>query len=82
MTLDNFETFVNQFLSNRPFQVFVVELHGGIRYEVDHPTALSYRDGRAAFLLPGGGPVVFDHDSVNQMYLGTASDLAAATANP
>ena len=49
------------------------------RYEIDHPRAIINRNGMAVFLAPGGGPVVFDHDSVNQIYLSQASELAPGT---
>ena len=82
MTADVFEDTVRTLSQARPFQVFVVELHGGTRYEIDHPGALAYRKGMAVFLRPGGGPVVFDFTSVNQVHLGTAADVAGATAAP
>lgn len=41
-----------------------VEIHGGERFEVDHPGALIARDGVAVFLAPAGVPYWFDHDSV------------------
>jgi hypothetical protein len=47
--------------------VFTVELNGGQRFEVDHPGALVVRDGVAVFLAPGGIPIWFDHESVNQI---------------
>jgi hypothetical protein len=51
----------------QPFRVFTVELQGGRRFEVDHPGALVVRDGVAVFLAPGGAPIWFDHESVNQI---------------
>lgn len=79
MSAENFETIINEFLTAQPFRVLVIELHGGTRYEIDHPKALLVRGSAAIFWRPGGGPVMFDHDSVNQIYLGTASELAAGT---
>jgi hypothetical protein len=38
----------------------------------DHPSAIVIRDGVAVFLAPGGVPVWFDHDSVNQ-FIGAAA---------
>jgi hypothetical protein len=49
------------------FTVFTVELNGGRRFAVDHPSALVVRDGVAVFLAPGGIPIWFDHESLNQI---------------
>lgn len=64
MTEDNFDGVLDGLRSLQPFRVFTVELHGGRRFEVDHPTALVVRDGVAVFLAPGGVPIWFDHESV------------------
>ena len=66
MTADNFDQVLKGLQRVQPFQVFTVELHGGRRFEVDHPEAIIIRDGVAVFLAPGGVPVWFDHESVNQ----------------
>lgn len=67
MTSENFDTVLTALRERTPFQVFTVELNGGQRFEVDHPKALVIRDGVAVFLAPGGVPIWFDHDSVNQI---------------
>jgi hypothetical protein len=67
MTSDNFASALEGLRRRQPFRVFTVELHGGRRFEVDHPEALDVRDGEAVFLAPGGVPIWFDHDSVNQI---------------
>lgn len=67
MTADNFMTTMEALRQLKPFRMFTVELHGGRRFEVDHPGALVVRDGVAVFLAPGGVPVWFDHESVNQI---------------
>ena len=67
MTADNFNTTLEALRQLQPFRVFTVELHGARRFEVDHPGALIVRDGVAVFLAPGGVPVWFDHESVNQI---------------
>ncbi len=77
MTADNFDDAINSLADARPFRVFVIELHGGTRYEIDHPRAVINKNGVAVFLRPGGGFVYFDHDSVNQVFLSTASEIAA-----
>ncbi len=55
--------------------MFTVELHGGRHFEVDHPLALVARDSVAVFLAPGGVPIWFDHDSVNEIIGAPASEL-------
>jgi hypothetical protein len=67
MTAKNFDNFLNTLAERTPFQVFRVDLNGGRRFEVDHPRALVVRDGVAVFLAPGGYPIWFDHESVNQI---------------
>ena len=66
MTADNFTNVLDSLRRRQPFRVFTVELHGGERFEVDHSGALVVRDGVAVFLAPGGVPIWFDHESVNQ----------------
>ena len=67
MTAENFENVLAGFMQLQPFRVFTVELHGGRRFEVDHARALIVRDGVAVYLAPGGVPIWFDHESVNQI---------------
>ena len=74
MTAENFDRVLQGLTQRTPFQVFTIELHGGQRVEIDHPRAIVIRDGVAVFLGPGGVPVWFDHDSVNQ--------IIGALANP
>ncbi len=73
MTAENFERVLNALADRKPFQVFTVELHGGQRFEVDHARAMVVRDGVAVFIAPGGVPIWFDHDSVNQVVGAAAS---------
>jgi hypothetical protein len=73
MTEDHFMAVLEGLQQHRPFQVFTVELNGGQRIEVDHPGAFVARDGVAVFLAPGGVPIWFDHDSVNQIIAAPAS---------
>jgi hypothetical protein len=67
MTSDNFANVLEGLKQRQPFHVFTVELLGGRRFEVDHPGALVVRDGVAVFLAPGGVPIWFGHESVNQI---------------
>ena len=67
MTADNFDRALTAVRDRQPFQVFTVELNGGRQFEVDSPMALVVRDGVAVFVAPGGVPILFDHDSVNQI---------------
>jgi hypothetical protein len=73
MTAENFENTLQGLRRIQPFKVFTVELQGGQRFEVDHPGAMVIRDGVAVFLAPGGIPIWFDHDSVNQI-IGAPAD--------
>jgi hypothetical protein len=67
MTAENFTRVLEGLRQSQPFRVFTVELHGGRRFEVDHPGTLVTRDGVAVFLAPDGVPIWFDHQSVNQI---------------
>jgi hypothetical protein len=67
MTAENFDRVLEGLKQSQPFRVFTVELHGGRQFEVDHPSALVVRDGVAVFIAPGGVPIWFDHDRVNQI---------------
>jgi hypothetical protein len=75
MTAENFEQVLAGLRQVQPFRVFTVELHGGRRFEVDHPGALVVRDGVAVFIAPGGIPIWFDHESVTQ-FVGASADTA------
>jgi len=67
MQLEHFEQLLQHHLERRPFHVFVLDLQGGKRYEVDHPHSVALKDGVAVFIAPGGVPVWFDHESVTQI---------------
>ena len=67
MTAENFEHILRELGERKPYRVFTVKLNGGRRFEVDHPGAMVVRDGVAVFLAPGGLPIWFDHESVNQI---------------
>jgi hypothetical protein len=67
MTAESFDQVLEGLRLVHPFRVFTVELNGGHRFEVDHAGALVVRDGVAVFLTPGGIPIWFDHESVNQI---------------
>ena len=73
MTADNFNEAMRVFTGRKPYQVFTIELNGGDRFEVDYPGALSWRDGVAVFLAPGGTPVFFDHESINKIIAAPAN---------
>ena len=66
MTPDNFEQTLQAFRDRSPFRPFTVALVHCDKFEVDHPGALVVRDGVAVFIGPGGVPVLFDHEGVNQ----------------
>ena len=67
MTAEHFEETLDVLMAIRPFKPFTVELNTGQRLEVDHPRAVSSRGGYAVFITPGGVPIFFDHESVNQI---------------
>jgi hypothetical protein len=73
MTAENFDQVLNELMERRPFQIFTVELHGGRRFEIDHPRATVVRDGVALFIAPGRKFVWFDHDNVNQIIAAPAN---------
>src|SRR5207253_11423777 len=73
MTSENFDQILRTLIERAPFQIFTVELNGGKRFEVDHPRAMVVRDGVAVFLAPGGVPIWFGHESVNQIIGAPAS---------
>jgi len=77
MTREVFEDTVTQLLTHRPFQVFTVELQNGRVHEIDHPLAMSYRNGVAVFIAPAHVPIIFDHDNVVRIIA-----APAAAANP
>ena len=66
MTADNFERTLATFRAQSPFRPFTVALVNGDRFEVDHRDAFVSRDGVAIYVAPGGFPVIFDHEGVNQ----------------
>lgn len=75
MTADHFDQVLEGLKRLKPFRIFTIELHGGQRFEVDHPGALVIRDGVAVFLAPGGVPIWFDHESVSQI-IGAPADTS------
>ncbi len=76
MTAENFENTLTTFRERAPFRPFTVVLISGKQFEVDHPGAMVHRDGVAIFVGPGGIPVVFDHEGVEQF----VGDLAERPA--
>jgi hypothetical protein len=77
MTEQHFEQTFEELLTRKPFRPFTIELHGGRRFEIDHPGATALRAGVAVFVSPGGAPIYFDHDSVNQIFDVPANDAPA-----
>ncbi len=77
MTADNFEHTLAAFRERTPFRPFTVALQSGKQFEVDHPGAMVRREGVAIFVGPGGVPVVFDHEGVEQF----VGDLAERPAS-
>lgn len=75
VTAEDFASVLDGLRQLQPFHVFTVELHGGRRFEVDQPGAMVVRDGVAVFLAPGGLPIWFDHESVNEIIGAPASEI-------
>ncbi len=75
MTEEHFRAVLTQLWQQQPWRPFTIELHGGRRYEIDSPQALSEREGTAVFLAPGGVPIIFDHESVVQFYAVPLADV-------
>ena len=73
MNGEQFESLVLSLLELKPFRLFTIELNGGKRFEIDHPRALSLRDGTAEFMTPGGMPIWFDHNQVSHIFPDTAN---------
>jgi hypothetical protein len=67
MQADHFNNTLVAFKRRTPFRPFTVALVNGDRFEVDYPDALVVRDGVAIYIKPGGVPVIFDHEGVNQV---------------
>lgn len=68
MTIENFDRSLRAFQRRAPFRPFTVELVSGHRFQVDHPEALVSRDGVAVYVAQGGFPMLFDHESVSQLF--------------
>ena len=73
MTAEHFDQIMAEWRDAKPYQIFTIELNGGRRFEIDHPTALIVREGVAVFLAPGGVPILFDHESINQVIIASAN---------
>ena len=67
MTVEHFQATLSTLMERRPFRPFTIELNTGQRYEVDDPHSTAFQDGAGILLAPGGVPVFFDHESVNQI---------------
>ena len=67
MDRDVFTGTIQAFRRRTPFRPFTVVTVSGARQEVDHQDAIVVRDGVAIFAAPGGIPVIFDHESVDQV---------------
>jgi hypothetical protein len=67
MISETFERSLRAFARRTPFTPFVVELVSGDRITVDHPEALVFRGGLAAYIAPDGTPSLFDHESVSRL---------------
>ena len=78
MDRDVFTGTIQAFKRRKPFRPFTVVTMSGERQEVDHQDAIVVRDGMAMFAAPGGIPVIFDHESVDQVI----GDLSGRSVEP
>lgn len=67
MDRDVFTGTIQAFKRRNPFRPFTVVTISGARQEVDFADAIVVRDGVAIFAAPGGIPIIFDHESVDQV---------------
>jgi hypothetical protein len=67
MTADNFGDALEALMSRQPFKPFTIELQTGKRFEIDHPRATVWREGKAVFVAPGGVLIFFDNENVTQI---------------
>ena len=67
MKMDEFDLTVETLKGVRPYRPFTIVLMNGDRYEIDHPGAISIREGFAIYIAPGKVPIYFNHDGVNQI---------------
>jgi hypothetical protein len=67
MTVQHFQETLEALMSRQPFKAFTIELNTGQRFEIDDPLVAAFSEGAGVFLAPGGIPVFFDHESVNQI---------------
>jgi hypothetical protein len=67
MDRNTFDSTLRVIQQRRPYQPFTIALVNGHRIEIDHPDAIVFRDGVAAFVGPGGVPVLFDHEGVSEV---------------
>ena len=81
MNVENFESLLETLMSRKPFRVFTIELHNGNRFEIDHPRATVWREGKAIFISPGGVPIYFDNEGVVQIIDVPANEAPPANAN-
>lgn len=64
MDRESFDSAIMTYINRRPYQPFTVELVNGRQMQIDHPNAISMREGMALFLTPGRIPHFFDHEGV------------------
>ena len=67
MGANDFDQTLRAFARRTPFRSFIVELVGGTRVEIDHPEALVFRGGVAAYISQDGTPTLFDREGVIQL---------------
>lgn len=77
MQAELFEATINHYCGQKPFKPFTVVLVNGNQIEVDYPTAILVRSGKAVYMGPSSVISVFDHHGVARI----VDDLIEQSAN-
>jgi len=67
MDRDVFTGTIQAFRRRNPYRPFTVVTMSGSRQEIDFADAIVVRDGVAIYAAPRGIPIIFDHESVDQV---------------
>ena len=67
MDRNGFDETIRAFQKRTPYRPFTIVTMSGDRHEIDFGNAIVVREGMAVFVAPGGIPVIFDHESVDQI---------------
>jgi hypothetical protein len=76
VTSENFSAVLQTLVNQRPFKIFTIKLRGNQRFEIDHPSVISFQNEIAAFRAPGDVLLFFDHECVNFIAMASAMDVS------